>query len=327
MTKTDFERFLLQGAISPEEEEEKNIYTGEFSFSSSKYFLFQYCRKAWYFHYILAQGGWDPYGEPLRRLAFREKYLLSFPRFLSLVLMDSIRKSLPVIREEKREEKREDIFLDAMKFQTSKILFLAHEFLRNDGMAKDPKFLSFSDLYYETGRFSDHEELMECAKDILRHFFVIFPETGFFHLLLQIPSPALLYGKEKFPFFFSDGMKIFLPPSLYALHQGSFYDFSISFSPPAQKETLQHQLFALYVKTKYEGHTGRKILLYPEEKEREEREKNFSPLPAEKEFIRTEGEKMMKALQNPVMENFPCTIDQQKCISCNFRGICRKTGK
>lgn len=323
MPQPDFDRFLLQGAFSPEEE--KKSYTGEFSFSAGKYRLFCFCERAWYFHYILAQGGWDRYADPLSCQAYREKYLLSYPAFLSGVFLSSIEKSLPVIREETKEYCRMEKLLDAMKYHASREIFLSLNFLRTGGMEKDPRKLSFLDLYYDTGKFANFEELIECCKDSLRHIFRFLPETKYFSFIASLPAPAWRRA-EKFPSFTLDGLCIYLAPSLYALSGGHFYSFPLYFHKEAEKsDTLYNTLSALYTQKKYPGHKGKNFALFFDEKENVCCEKEVETSVENQENIFIYAEKMMKKLQDPRMENFPCTEEKEKCSFCRFRGVCKKS--
>ncbi|MBR2364756.1 MAG: hypothetical protein IKA79_06105 [Lentisphaeria bacterium] len=320
----DFDRFLLQGTIPEEEKQER--YTGVFSFSSYKYSLFHFCRKAWYFHYILAQGGWDRYAEDSSRQAYKEKYLLSFSAFLSGIVISSIKESLPVIREEEKEEKRRDALLDAVRFHASKHIFYANNFLREGGMENDPRKLSFSDLYYRTGRFENTEDLIENSKDVLRGFFLDLPETEYFRSIAFLPSPAW-HLAGKFPSFSLDGLPIYLAPCLYALSGGFFYRFPVYFHDHPQKEDgllSADGLFGLYAANQYPGHRGKIHCVYYQEQEKLLTEKSFLPSPAEKENIFSAAKEMMELMQDPQPENFSYTEKKERCSFCRFRGICHK---
>ena len=321
----DFDRFLLQGTAPPEENGEP--YAGEFAFSAFKYASYGFCRRAWYFHYLFAQGGWNVFADAFRRQAYREKFLVSFPSFLSFVVQESLRKSLPGIREGKASE-REKALLEAVKYHASRHLFLAGSFLREGGMEKDPRKLAFFDLYYPTGKFENHEAFLECAVSRLRQFFHIFPESGFFRLFAETPSPCWRYGEE-FPSFSLEGVRIFLSPCLYALSGGVLHSFHVFFHGPGKEEeaSFAHRIFALYAEGKYPGHKGKVNAFFFPEKESFAEEKSFFPIPAEKEEILVRAEEILNALRTPVMENFPRTQEKDKCAFCRFKGICGRMGE
>ena len=324
-TQPDFDRFLLQGTASPEENGE--AYAGEFSFSAFKASLYSFCRRAWYFHYLFAQGGWNSFADEFRRQAYKEKFLVSFSSFLSFVVQESLRKSLPEIREEKTSE-REKALLEAMKVHASRLLFLAGSFLREGGMEKDPRKLAFYDLCYPTGKFENYEDLLECAVSRLRQFFHVFPESGFFRLLAGISSPCWRYG-EDFPSFSLEGVSVFLSPCLYALSGGVLHSFRVFFHAPGkgEEESFADRIFALYAAGRYPGHKGKVNVLFFPEKEAFAEERSFFPTPADKEEILAKAEEILNALRTPVMENFPCTQEKEKCVSCRFKGICGRMGE
>ncbi len=322
MKKPDFDRFLLQSTFLPEEE--KRSYTGNFSYSAGRYSLFRFCKRAWFFHYIAAQGGWNEYTKDFCQEIYTQKYLVSFPAFLSNILTSSIRESLPLIREEEKEDKRLSILRDAIRFRASAIIFHAHHFLRNGGMDSDPRRLAFFDLYYRTGKFENGEELIENCKDILRNFLPQFFQSSFFRVLALLPAPAWRYG-ENFPSFILDGLTIFLPPSLYALSGGCLYRFAVSFFEEYKESfsSSSDALFALYTESKYPGHKGKKVFLHYSEKENILTEEVTYPTAEEKELIFSRAEEMVKYLQDPQISFFPCTEEKEKCIFCRFRKNCK----
>lgn len=324
MKKPDFDRFLLQSTFLQEEAE--RAYTGSFSFSAGKLRLFLFCKRAWFFHYILAQGGWDKYADALCQEAYIQKYLLTFPAFLSRILTSAIRESLPAIREEIKEEKRLDTLRSAIRYNASKIIFLSHNFLREGGMENDPRKLSFYDLYYPTGKFENAEDLIESGKDILRNFLPQFFHSDLFRTLASFPAVAWNYG-EQFPSFTLRGITVFLPPSLYALTGGNFYRFSFSFSfarTLPEETTLSDGIFSLYAEKRFPGHKGKRAMLHFQTEENILQEKVCSPRKADEEVILTQAHEMLKVLQKPQMEYFPCTEEKENCLSCRFRKVCEK---
>lgn len=69
-----------------------------FSWSVSRHLLFHRCRRACFLHYYFAQGGWDPYADPLVRFTWNVKKTLTYRERLEHHLEEILRHSLDTIR-------------------------------------------------------------------------------------------------------------------------------------------------------------------------------------------------------------------------------------
>lgn len=336
----DFEKFLLQASAFFPEEERSGSYTGEFSWSYGKHSLFHFCRRAFYFHYILAQGGWDRYANALCRQAYKEKYLLSFEDFLEKTAMYALCNALPDLRELIEEEERQEILLERMKFYASKMLFLSLKHLRENGAWKDPRFLSFRELYYKEGSFSGYEDLMECAREVLRDFFRYFPLSDMYKLLTAASSAAIRYP-EHFPHFLCENVPVFQKPFFSVVVGGYSVQYRFSFRDRGEeKETAGEEnelsgekIFALYVQKKYpfckaKIHT---FFLPVSGKEGMEnwKETFLTPAAAEIPLLLKSCGEIRKYLLSAPLEAGEIRKEcrEKKCFFCRFRGVCEKMEK
>ena len=69
-----------------------------FSWSVSRHLLFHQCRRAYFLHYYFAQGGWDPYADPLIRFAWIVKKSTDYREWLELQLEKILRFSFDTLR-------------------------------------------------------------------------------------------------------------------------------------------------------------------------------------------------------------------------------------
>lgn len=69
-----------------------------FSWSVSRHLLFHRCRRAYFLHYYFAQGGWDPYADPLIRFAWNVKKTLTYQERLEHHLEEILRSSFDTLR-------------------------------------------------------------------------------------------------------------------------------------------------------------------------------------------------------------------------------------
>lgn len=69
-----------------------------FSWSVSRHLLFHRCRRAYFLHYYFAQGGWDPYADPLLRFVWSAKKSRSYPEQLERHLEEILRFSFDTLR-------------------------------------------------------------------------------------------------------------------------------------------------------------------------------------------------------------------------------------
>ena len=344
--KTDFERFLLQASDPPFEKADRNLYLGEFSWSVSKHRLFHFCRRAFYFRHILAQGGWNDYSDEWHRQAYIEKYLLYFEDFLQKTVLFALCNSLPFLRETEQEEVRKELLLERMKYFASLFLFRSHQFLREKGMWSDPRYLSFAELYYRDGRFSSCEDLMEEAKDVLRKFFQYFPESEFFRAFALASAPSIRYPDD-FPVFKQENITILQSPFTGILAGGALCKYTFSFRQKSAESTncgkeaiiSGENIFALYVKNKYPFYKAKVHTFYMPVKELFSAGKDESIPPFQEEICEGSPPDPVHILQSAqsireyllssglsaVPEREECNTT--KCPFCRFRGICERTEK
>ena len=69
-----------------------------FSWSVSRHLLFSRCRRAYFLHYYFAQGGWDPYADPLLQFTWITKKSKTFQERLELFLEEILRYSFDTLR-------------------------------------------------------------------------------------------------------------------------------------------------------------------------------------------------------------------------------------
>ena len=69
-----------------------------FSWSVSRHLLFRKCRRAYFLHYYFAQGGWDPYADPIYRFAWTAKKSLTYQERLERNMEEILRSCFDTLR-------------------------------------------------------------------------------------------------------------------------------------------------------------------------------------------------------------------------------------
>ena len=69
-----------------------------FSWSVSRHLLFSKCRRAYFLHYYFAQGGWDPYADPLLQFTWSTKKSRTYQERLERSLEEILRYSFDTLR-------------------------------------------------------------------------------------------------------------------------------------------------------------------------------------------------------------------------------------
>ncbi len=324
----DFDRFVLEATSWRED-----VSPGTFSWSAAKYWLFHGCERAYFLRHYLAQGGWNSYSCELAQRAFLEKYLSTFDEWLGEMVEDSLDRALRETMPYRVASGRGAALMEAFQVHVSRRLLLAEPELRAEEFWSDPKKLSFAELYYHTGEFASHRELLESAREVLTGFFSGLESSGLMESLLELDPLGWRLPPEhvEFPF---GGTSVHMRPWLLALHRGKAVGIAFRFvhDPAKMPERkygdsangLSEKVFARRISERYSGwHSevwngvcvGDRFAW-----------SSFRPAPLAEEFVRDSvGEMLGKIIGSSTvsLSDFPKTEEPSVCENCRLRGVCR----
>lgn len=324
----DFRKSVFQAALWL-----RDISQETFSWSAGKHRLFHTCRRAYLIRYYIAQGGWDASASQIARKAFTEKYLRTFPAWLTELLTESLSDTLLQLRSVP-EHKRKEELIRTLKLRLSHRIFLAETFLMERKDLTDPKKLSFFDLYYRTGRFSSGREILAQSKQFFRDFFACFPSSSLLERILRtdvlawrVPPGFLLMKCKSIP--------VYLRPRIYALAGDGVTALSFALFPSEEDrpkvsysssepsaESLADSLFASYASGRF--NTEKVATFIFTLCGRDVEEDAFLPSPAPESLILESAAEMLAHLPSSraSLEDFPPSPEVSRCARCPFQGTC-----
>lgn len=118
----------------------------QFSWSLRRRQLYELCRRAYYFHYYAAAGGWDSFADENTRLIYRLKHLCSTEEWLHRILVEAVRTTFVRRRPQVRGNL---VFMSALlRQECSRQFRLGWHDLESEKWRQDPKTLNLTELYY-----------------------------------------------------------------------------------------------------------------------------------------------------------------------------------
>ena len=320
----DFRKSVLQSSLWL-----KDISQNTFSWSAGKHRLFHACRRAYLIRYYIAQGGWDAGASQIARKAFTEKYLRTFPAWLSEMLEGALSEALLLLKNVPVHKRGKEL-IQALKLSLSRRIYLAEIFLENREYLNDPKKLSLFDLYYRPGRFSSVKEIPEECKRFFKEFFITFPDSGMFRKILEtdvlswrVPPDFILMHCGSLP--------VYLRPRIYAFGRDGVLSLEFHLHPRERDlpevsyadtpGVLADSLFASYVSGRYHAAAECRSFMLCAGNVTEDA---YTPSPADEERIHDSASEMLSVLPSSAssLEDFPPSREPQRCSRCLFQGTC-----
>lgn len=267
-----------------------------FSWSVSRHLLFHYCRRACFLHYYFAQGGWDPYADPIYRFAWSAKKYKSYTERLERYLEEILRSSFDTLRNVPASFR---LRMLAIRFHAR--LTALEEKWRNESIsAFDPKKASLD------------------LQDALRSFL----NSGSCSAVASAQN-LTLFNKAFKPSFFFDGIELWYNPGLIWREGKNPVSLRIHFEKPDPKFIrAESDMFSLSSRE----HTGEtetlSIFRYPVNGEWKEIQCKGSASSGEQR-IRSDVKKMLalSSGERVCMIDFPAEQDT-RCSACRFAAVC-----
>lgn len=288
----------------------------ELSWSISRDRIFKDCRRAYYYQYYQAWGGWNDDAPEDARKA----YILKNVRSIDIWIGDIIHQIIAWVMREKKQGTH--IEFKRASEQTLKMLKRtwtqsSHQWWKNNVKAN----LNLFEHYYNVS--PPQEELrmkMEKAARCIRNFY----GSG----LPESISAEQLVSIDEFDAFILNGVKVFAIPDL-VVNNGRYVLYDWKTGQRSVKDVMQLSLYLLYAKHKW-GVESEKIDIVPVYLN--ENDLNLEPVEASDgaeviEYMLGSNQEMKEVLSD--VENntadiaeCPKTTETFRCQNCKFKEIC-----
>jgi len=291
----------------------KNDFKNSFSWSFSRYNLFNFCELAYYYHYYGSWSGWDTYAPEQAKNAFRLKQLFSKELWLNIILKKSL---LSAINSKSLSNKT----LPAQfEHQLHRTLSFDIRSIYSEEWENDPKRICIDELYYNE---SSINEVVAWIKNKAADKIKILCESRMFYDISRLPYPA--FSNTNSPLSFTlDDIQIWCSPDLMWNYQGKINILNLN---NGSGWSFLGGLNMLYAKQNrnYKPNSITCHTVFTD------KDSCFSVygIRSPKEIvniIRDSSKEMQSRLtfdQKAYIENFPKTTELKKCESCRFKGIC-----
>ena len=289
------------------------ILKNSFSWSFSRYNLFNFCERAYYYHYYESWNGWDHYAFNESKKAFRLKHLLSKKMWLRRILRKSLVNAINT-----KPLSNKSLAVE-FKHQLCKILFADINSIHSEEWRDDPKKICIDELYY--GK-NTQDQITDWIKSETKNRVDILANSKLLHGLSNVPYSA--FSATSTPISFNvNSVKIWSSPDLIWNHHGKTNILNLNdwkgWSFLGGLYTLYAQLQLNYTPNNIVCHS----IFFNEDN-------CFSVygIRSPKEIINLimdSSEKMQSRLthnKRAYTANFQKTTEQKKCERCHFRAIC-----
>ena len=287
----------------------KNSY----SWSFSRYNLFNFCELAYFFHYYGSWNGWDPYAPKQTKKSYRLKHLMTKELWLNCI----IRKSL--VNAINRTSPSRNSLYEEFESQSRKTLSHDINSLYEEKWKENPKNICLDEIYY---REKNIEETVHWIKRQTCSRIKILQESKLFHELSVIPFPAFI-NIGGLPLSFTlNSTRIWCSPDLIWNSNGLLNILNLDNGPSWPFLAGLNQLYAdqNYSHVRIACHT---LFI--------KKDISFSVYgirsPKEIMGIIAESSREMQSRltinQKAYIENFSGTGEQKKCQTCRFKAICQ----
>ena len=287
-----------------------SVFKNSFSWSLSRYNLFNFCERAYYLHYYEAWNGWDIYAA---KQAFRLKHLKSKELWLNIILKKSLLNAI------NNKPLSNNTLAVELKYQSRKILSSNISSVHSEEWRNDPKKICIDELYYKENSI---DQVIDWVKDKANYKIAILQESKLLHKLSNLPYTA--FFKTDGPLsFIMNGVQIWCSPDLIWSYHGKINILNLNNSSGwpflAGLNTLYAEQNLNYALNDIVCHT----VVFNENS-------YFSVYgirsPKEITCIVTDSSKEMQSRltynQKAYVENFSKTAKQNKCQTCRFKAIC-----
>ena len=292
------------------------LLKNSFSWSFSRYNLFRYCERAYFYHYYGSWNGWDTYAPMDAKEAFKLKHLISKELWLNIILKKSLLNTINSKSFSKTN------FAAKFKYESHRVFSSEISSLYSEEWKNDPKIICIDEIYYKE---SSLNQVIDWIRNYLSKRINILQQSKLFSEFDGLPYPAFVNTESPLTFTIND-IPVWFSPDLIWAHQGKINILNLNNS---FGWSLLASLNMIYAEQNYNYQPADIVChsLFIDQ------DSSFSvyAVRSKKEVIEiiTDSSKEMRSRltfdQKAYIENFSKTIKQKKCRTCCFREICMKT--
>lgn len=284
----------------------------EFSWSFTRYRIFERCPRAYYFHYYGSWGGWDFNAHEKTKLLYRLKNLQDINIFVWNIFRESL---FNIFNEQK---------LNIGYLKRNALFRLRRELfsMRNKEFESNPKNKLLKEVFLE---MDDPINLIDICKSKINSIIALFSKSQAWEILNSIDHLNFKNIKEPSSFLLN-GIKIWTKPDFIWSDKGRIHIINLYLKDPLDSDTwaFKATLDRMLVKDIFPGHNEISVssfflhqIGFPE----------ITISRNRKEVLRIIDESCQKMLEitdldtNIKQDLFP-KIESMKCDYCNFRKAC-----
>lgn len=269
------------------------------SWSVSRHLLFQRCRRAYFLHYYYAQGGWDPYADPLLQYTWTAKKSPAYHERLESCLEKIMRSSFDQLRNVPKPFRRRML---AVQFQ-SRVAQLEKEWIEKEGMSVSfDKKRAVADLRAALSDFLNSPTCTAAAE----------------------AQNITLFNKAFKPSFFLHETELWYDPGLIWREGTNLVSLRIHLRKPLpQFIRAESDMFALAAQTSIKSQSTLSVFRYPDAAGKWKEVQCAGDASAgEKRFLADlEEMRTLSSGEKVNMIDFPA--DQgEHCSDCRFSAVC-----
>ncbi|MCP4180390.1 MAG: hypothetical protein GY756_21725 [bacterium] len=293
----------------------QNNFSNEFSWSVSRYNLFNYCERAYYFHYYGSWNGWVKYSDDLSIQLFKLKHMKTKELWLNNIICNSFKmattKQIP-----------SDVI--SIKRYSIKLILRDISSLRIKNWLDDPKQINLFSTYY---KYTNPDSIKIWALEKINNYFSHIQTNKVLGALLKTPLTMQKNHDKEFKYFKIKNLKVWINSISIYLNNNKFISVNINSDLSNNNNwPLSSALSALYIlstwKPKINNIIAQTIFI--------KQNKNYTVysrrnLKETLGIICKSSQKMKSRLnykQKAYIDNFNKTTDQKKCHTCFFKEAC-----
>ena len=301
--------------------------TNTFSWSLSRYNLFNFCERAYYFHYYGSWNGWDKHATPEAKNAFRLKHLTTKELWLNTILKKALHETV----NNGPKDLPSKIFVQNSK----KILSLDIRSLYAKEWQDDPKKVCIKEIYYNE---VDLNAAISWIKDNLNNKVEMLQHSKLFSELSKLPYSAFATTNQPLSFTL-DNIPVWISPDLIWDFQGKKHFLNLDNS---SNWPFKAGLNVLYAAQKWKYPT-KKIICHTMFFDNSQTNQTSQTPPTKhncfsvyavrspkeiKNIIADSSKEMQSRLtfnKKAYIKNFSKTNDSEKCKICKFNRKSHRT--
>lgn len=284
----------------------------EFSWSYSRYALFEYCQRAYYFYYYGSWGGWSVASDDEAQKLYRFKKMTSIHSWVEEIFRKELHASFC----------RGDLDCDRIFRKCKSTIYRSIVDIRNKNLSHGCRIEFLSEWYFDKISL---EELKFEADSYLSEIVAGFTESKALSRLLTVQLLSIKQLKQPSSFY-HNGIRIWTNPNFAWSEAGGIKVLNLYFDDPikSDKWPFKGTLDLMFARDRLVGYDDIEVISYFITDEIYPQLTILRNSQEVKNIIDNSSHKMLEltSLDTDIKEElFPKSCDD-RCESCNFREFC-----